>query len=367
MNNYGTKLQAYAVQEIMSEYGTVEIIDFKADLKWRVRYKPEKMLLQKYSDVKNASEKTISINLSNKRRNAIYSFDDKYVFAPACVGGKALREQATTYDAVVCGSDQIWNPVNLGSHTCMLEFVPDSVRRISLAPSFGIESVPNELKHTYQDRLKHIEYLSVREKSGVDILKNLGREDVFWCLDPTLLLKEEKWHSLAAESKKSYDEPYIFCYFLGNNPVPREVARKLREVTGAKVVNIPHFKSFVDADDGLANYDLYDATPQDFVNLIRNASFVCTDSFHGTAFSLIFEREVFSCERHQSTDIASTNGRLYSILSLLGIPERMVTDCNQVDKLLASQINYVELKSILDHKRNEAKEFLDNAIGGTRR
>lgn len=367
VNNYGTKLQAYAMQELMNKFGTVEIIRYKANFTEKLIHKPEKAFMMHYRDVKPSSEEVLNFELSAKRKKSIASFDDKFIYSPICKGRNELKDQATGYDAIVCGSDQIWNPVNLASHIFMLEFVPDNVRRIALAPSFGIESIPFALRRTYASRLKHIEYLSVREKSGVEILKNLGRDDAFWCLDPTLLVEKYKWDKIAEEATIHYDEPYVFCYFIGNNPFSREVAGRVREITGCKLVNIPHFKSYVKDDEGLADYDLYDVTPQDFVGLIRNARYVCTDSFHGTTFSLIFERELFCTERHHSGDAASTNGRLYSILSLVDLSERMIRESSIVEKLLNCPIEYKKVNVILKEKRSVSYSFIKDALERERR
>lgn len=368
VQNYGTKLQAYAVQEIIGQYEEVEIIQFRPNFLERVKRKIEKKFYIKvYNDTKGITDQgNVPEEYLKKRVNAISSFDAKLKIVPQIYGFGNLKEYAKQYSAVVCGSDQIWNPVNLPEHIFMLEFVPDDVRRVAFAPSFGLSEIPDKLKTDYTRRLKHIEYLSVREETGVHILKDLGFNNVFWSLDPTLILSEDKWYELADKSEKKIREPYIFCYFLGSHALGREIAKKIRKQTGYKVVNLPHFKGYVEADRNFADIDLYDVTPQDFISLIRDASYVCTDSFHGTAFSIIFEKEVICCERHQNNDEGSTNDRIYSILKVIGQEIRLVKNVEQTDLLIKTHIDYKKVKEIVNRNRKEANAFLTQALKGAR-
>lgn len=368
VQNYGTKLQAYAVQEIMADFDEVEIINFRPNFIERVRRKIEKKLQgNRYVDSKsNGVVGTISEDKLVERNKAISSFDTKLKIIPQIYGFKHLKEKASTYNAVVCGSDQIWNPVNLSEHVFMMEFVPKAVRRVAFAPSFGIPKIPDQLKKEYRKRLRNIEYMSVREKSGCNIVQDLGFNNVFWSLDPTLILDEKKWTELADENKINISEPYIFCYFLGSHDLGRNMAKKIREETGMKIVNLPHFKGFIKADEDFADFNLYNVAPQDFIGLIKGASYVCTDSFHGTAFSIIFEKQFLCCERHQATDQASTNDRIYSILQLISQTERMIKDDNHVDKALKKEIDYIPVKIRLNENRKKSREFLENALKGER-
>lgn len=368
VQNYGTKLQAYAVQEVIGQYGDVEIIRFRPNFPERVRRKMErKLYTKKYNDTKGIrAQGNITEEQLNKREQAVAAFDKKLKLVPQIYGFRNLKKKVEQYNAIVCGSDQIWNPVNLPEHIFMLEFVPDSVRRVAFAPSFGLPEIPDKLKSDYAKRLKHIEYLSVREETGVRILNDLGFQNVFWCLDPTLVLNEAKWHELANESKIKIKEPYVFCYFLGAHTLGREIARTISKAAGCKIVNLPHFKGYVEADQNFADYDLYDVAPQDFISLIRDAAYVCTDSFHGTSFSVIFEKEVICCERHQNSDVGNTNDRIYSILKLIGEEARLAKDVDQVETLIGNRINYKKVKRILNGNREKVNDFLTQALRGDR-
>ncbi|MGN1124805.1 MAG: polysaccharide pyruvyl transferase family protein [Candidatus Gastranaerophilaceae bacterium] len=369
VQNYGTKLQAYAVQEIISEFDDVEIINFRPNLPERVKRKIEKKLQgNRYADIKGMEDfGIVSEEKLLERKNAINSFDVKLKIMPQIYGFKKLKLTSQKYSAVVCGSDQIWNPVNLPEHVFMLEFVPKKVRRVAFAPSFGISEIPNELKSEYKKRLRNIEYMSVREETGCRIVSELGFNDVTWSLDPTLVLDENKWYELANENKINIQEKYIFCYFLGSHALGRKIAREIKRITGFKIVNVPHFKGFVKEDENFADFDFYDVAPQDFIGLIKNAAYVCTDSFHGTAFSIIFQKQFLCCERHQTKDTGNTNDRIYSILKLIGQEKRLITGDNKVKETISKNINYTDVKNIINKNRIEVKKFLTQALKGARK
>lgn len=365
VNNYGTKLQAYAVQEIVSEFDDTEIITYQPDFWGKVLHKSENIRMKKYADVQAANSQTerLSPQLKNKRNHAIKAFDTKLRIAPTVTGMSALKKQSAKYSAVVCGSDQIWHPVNLPGHIYMLEFVADNVKRVAFSPSFGIGRIPQELFHAYQHRFRHIQYLSVREKSGQNMLKELGYPNAVWTLDPTLVLQENKWMDLADEGAEIVPaEPYIFCYFLGTHEFGRQMAKRLQQKIGFKIVTLPHFKTYTPADEDFADIHLYDVSVQQFVALIKNAAMVCTDSFHGTAFSVLFERDVYCCERHKSADGASTNSRLHSILQLLSMEGRMLSSLGEVETVLQQPVDYPAVLSCLNEKRKETEEFLVHAL-----
>ena len=365
VNNYGTKLQAYAVQEIVSEFDDTEIITYQPDFWGKVLHKSENIRMKKYADAKqdNGLSERLPTHLKEKRNDAIKAFDTKLRIAPTVTGMSALKKQAIKYSAVVCGSDQIWHPVNLPGHIYMLEFVPENVKRIAFSPSFGIGQIPKELFRTYQHRFWHIQHLSVREKSGQNMLQKLGYPNAVWTLDPTRVLRENKWMALAAEGAEIVPtEPYIFCYFLGTHTFGREMARRLQQKTGYKIVTLPHFKMYTLADKNFADIDLYNVSVQQFVALIKNSAMVCTDSFHGTAFSVLFERDVYCCERHKSADGASTNSRLHSILQLLSMEGRMLSSLGEVETVLQQPVDYPAVLSCLNEKRKETEEFLVHAL-----
>lgn len=363
--NYGTKLQAYAVQEIFEKYGETEIIEYAPGLKEKLRRKPERILMRRFADVIPVSETGyIQQELLDVRKEAIHSFN-QYLNIPKqpTIGIHALREQSKQYDAVICGSDQIWNPVNLSSGIYMLEFVPKGVKRVAFSPSFGVSSIPHILRGVYKRRLKHIQAFSVREESGCEILKDLGFRSS-WTLDPTLVLSVDEWATLASKNQRSIPkQPYILCYFLGTHVLGRQMAKRISKETGLPVVTLPHFKTYTPADVNFADVELYDVTVPQFIALIQNASVIFTDSFHGSAFSMLFEKEFFCFERHPSTNNANTNDRVLSLLRLFQLEDRLVHTEQDLLSAKTKKTDYAMVKKILTKKREETIHFIETAIG----
>ena len=118
-----------------------------------------------------------------------------------------------------------------------------------------------------------------------------------------------------------YNEPYIFCYFLGNNPPHRKFVKRLSEKTGYKIVALIHLDEYVKSDENFADISPFDVDPSDFLNLIKNASFVCTDSFHCSVFSMLYKRIFFTFRRYSRQTKSSTNTRLDTLFSLAGITD----------------------------------------------
>lgn len=369
VSNYGTKLQAYAVQEcIRSLANDVEIIDFRFS---RIRRTPINIIkkafyntiAQKYRDVKNA--KVYPDYIKEKvldRKNAIDDFDSHYVLSNAILGLEGIAAIKDKYEIVFCGSDQIWNPVNIGGEIYLLEWVGKSTKKASFAASFGIETLPRILKVKYKKELKKFDHISVREDSGLSILQSLGITDGKLILDPTLIVDSKRWYCLSEESDIHISEKYIFCYFLGDKQCSRDVAERIQKLTGYTIVNLPHFKGFVSSDENFGNKDLYEVTVQDFLKLIRGAEIICTDSFHATAFSVIFNKMFVVCERHGSNTNGSTNGRLKSFLNMISCNDRLCENVEEVETVISSPPQYEFINEILDDKRKESIEFLKETL-----
>lgn len=367
--NYGTKLQAFAVQEVIRNYGDVEVIDYSPSLTSRLIHKPESLHNMRYMD-QQPHKKSLELdnNTLTQRNQALESFDSLYIKSPSIVGKSRLTSYAAKhYGSVVCGSDQIWNPVNLARHVFMLEFVPKHMRKVAFSPSFGLQRIPPSLEATYRRRLKNIDFLSVREESGVNILRDLGFNEVTWTLDPTLVLDSAFWGNLASPpSSFPYDtnEPFLFCYFLGVRKIERETALRIAQQKKLRIVTLPHFKGHVQWDEQFGDCRLFNVTPQNFVWLIQNASAVCTDSFHGCAFSLQFERELYCVRRHSSTDIGTTNERVTSLLSEFDLTQRIIEDGQDVKEVVNASSNYSQAQARLLNQRSVTRSFLSRALGG---
>lgn len=270
-----------------------------------------------------------------------------------------LCKNSLNYDAVIVGSDQLWTPLSLYSNFYNLMFVDDSVRKISYATSFGVSKIPKfQYKATafFLDRFYRI---SVREASGKRIVDTLSKNKAKIVVDPTMLLTPEEWRHKISVSNVKVNGKYIFCYFLGKNHEARAAANKLKQKTGLKIIAIRHMDEYVKYDEKFGDYAPYDVNPNDFVNLISKAEYVCTDSFHCSVFSILFKRKFMTFYRFNSSSKSSRNTRIDNLLSLFNIQERLYQ--GNID-LIFNEINYHEVHNRLDLLRKDSFGFLAESL-----
>lgn len=231
-------------------------------------------------------------------------------------------------DCFIAGSDQIWNTKLWMHRSAFLDFCRDR-KRISYATSIGTEQVNPEYAEEISSLLSNFSRISVREESAATELASLtGRSDIEVCVDPVLLFDAGEWKSLLPEcgSAPQVSGRYCLCYLLGNRTeYDGQIERVTRETGIDKLV-------FVNIEGGFRSSNFPDAsffdsiTPDSFLNLIANAAFVCTDSFHGTLFSLIFQIPFVEFTRFDSHDSQSQNSRLTCLLHRYGLEDRFYSD-----------------------------------------
>lgn len=373
-HNYGSMLQAYATQKILDDMGienqTINIdnnIDFSRGKK---KYYLSQVLnfnfiKTKFGMVKLKIDKKFNKDLGyniSVRDKKYEQFKEKFRLTEPYSTYKELTKVCKdNYRSVLVGSDQLWLPVNVVADYYTLNFVPEGVDRVSFSTSFGISSVPEKYKEAYKEFLKKIDYLSVREDAGKKIIENLtGKEAALVC-DPTLLFNKEEWMIIQQEERFIKDK-YIFCYFLGDNIEHRKFAERLREKTGYKIVSLNHCDEYVKYSDIFADEKPYNVGPAEFLNLIRNAEYVCTDSFHGTVFSLINNVKFFTFRRYSNTSKISTNSRIDSLLDIVKLKDRLLVGNEDIDNQLEKIIDFNNVNIILEKFRNESKDFLSTAL-----
>lgn len=373
-HNYGSMLQAYATQKVLDNMGLenetfniTENIDFK---KGKSKYYKSqvfdfKFIKSKFGMIKLKIDKKIHRKLGNNiatRDKKYEEFKKEYRLTKPQLTYAELRENAKNYSSIIVGSDQLWLPVNVVADYYTLNWVPDDINKISYATSFGISEIPSKYKEKYQKFLTRINYISVREDKGCKIVKELtGRKAKLVC-DPTMLLSKDEWLEVQ-EKEPIIKEKYIFCYFLGKNIEHRKFAERLKEKTGYKIVSLNHADEYVKYSDKFADITPYDVGPKEFLNLIKNAQYVCTDSFHGTVFSLINNIEFFTFERYKNKNSkVSTNSRIYSLLGLMNLEKRLLKGNEDIEEILKNKVDFREVNEKLEKFREESKEFLKEAL-----
>ena len=265
------------------------------------------------------------------------------------------------YSDVIVGSDQLWLPINVVSDYYTLNWVPDPINKISYATSFGISEIPNKYKDKYSFFLKRINHLSVREQSGVKICKDIADLDAKLVCDPTLLLSKEEWEEIAVKGRIIKDK-YILCYFLGNSIEYRKFAERLKKKTGFLIVSLNHIDEFVKYSDTYCDIAPYDVGPSEWINLIKNAEFVLTDSFHGTVFSIINNKKFFTFRRYAANSKVSTNTRINSLLHIFGLDDRLLNGDEPISEVINKKIDYQKVNIIYSKFSEDSKQFLLNSL-----
>ncbi|MCD7835257.1 MAG: polysaccharide pyruvyl transferase family protein [Lachnospiraceae bacterium] len=376
-HNYGSMLQAYATQMALDKLGyeneTIDISGFNGEIKkakmlyFAKASLTSDILLSKLGMAKTVLMRKFSKNEytsnSHIRAEKFDTFSKKYFrLSPAYNSKAELGSKCEeNYSAVLVGSDQLWLPGNIAADYYTLNFVPKSVNTIAYATSFGQISLPKDSAKKAKIFLRNIKHIGVREESGQKLVKELVDRDVPVVCDPTLLFTGDEW--MAIQKKEPIVmEKYIFCYFLGNNPPHRKFAKSLKEKTGCKIVALTHLDEFVKSDERYADETPYDIDPSDFLNLIRNAEYVCTDSFHCSVFSILYRKPFFTFRRYARKTRSSTNSRLDTLFNLVGISGRIMNGDENIEKCLSMKIDFDAAHKKLENVRSDSYVYLVNAL-----
>lgn len=360
INNYGTMLQAYALQHIIENLNcNVEIINYALkdkDLNYFQKVKKYFILF-----LKNPSGVVrIVYNFLNKKKikaqnDRFYEFYKEYIkLSDYCASLNDLEKLEDTYDIYMVGSDQTWNPyLEISSDANYLSFVKKGRIKASYAPSIGVSYISEEKKEYMKKYLQDFDFLSCRDLRGKEILEDMLERKVKLVVDPTLLLEKEQWMQKA--KKIETPKEYILCYSLGSNDNCRNWADKL-----GKKRNIPVLHIYTNARSTMNNRNtIYNVGPLEFIYLINNAKYVCTDSFHATIFSINLQTQFFSFCKHRDVE-GSENQRLKDILTEFDLKERLILDVNK-DKRL-KDIEFREVIQKLKIKRKDSLEYLKNIL-----
>lgn len=372
--NYGSMLQAYATQAVLDKMGikneTINIEKNKDFKKGKRKYYLKEItnipfIKAKFGMVKLKIYKRIYKKLGENiaiRNKKYEEFKENFWLSSSTKTYKELTEKAEEYSNIIVGSDQLWLPVNVVADYYTLNWVPNNINKISLATSFGVSKVPKKYKKLYKYFLNRIDKISVREELGVKLVRDLAWKEAKLICDPTMLLTKEEWEEIGTKERIIKDK-YILCYFLGKNKDHRKFAEKLKQRTGYKIVSLNHADEYVRYSDKFADIIPYDIGPKEWLNLIKNADYACTDSFHGTIFSLIYNISFFTFERYNEKKATiSTNSRIYSLLNQFNLTERLLTGKEDIEDVMERKIDFSKINDKLYTLRSDAQKFLKSSI-----
>ena len=373
-NNFGSMLQIFATQKAIKDVGwDYKIIryDKRTILFYLTNitrlFNPYFMLSKLESFEKKRKLKHYpDVEKGNQIRNeCIADYRKKYIGPYSAVyrGYKNLVNGTEKYDAMIVGSDQLWTPAGIKSKFYNLLFVPDNINKVSFATSFGVSKTPASQRRMTARYLKRIDHISVREIRGAEIVKELTGREVTVALDPTLLFTEKDW-GRDFPVKRILDEPYILAYFLGGNEAHRDAVEQLKNATGLKIVTIPFMDMFAERDLSFGDIRLFEVGPVEFLNLIRGANYICTDSFHGSVFSILHHKQFITFNRTRNEDKQTRNSRIDSLFGLLSLENRRYENTNDIRNAIDEPIDYQRVDEKLEALRQETLSFLNSALNG---
>ena len=309
-DNFGNRLQNYAVQETFKKYDIeVETISNQLGI-YGINH------MKKI--IKNTIKRFMFFVPKYARLNNFMKFNKKNIkYSKYYIDKDHIPESLSTqYDYYITGSDQVWNPNFSGrSDIDFLTFAPKE-KRNAFSASFGISEIPENVRERYKKNLEEMNFISVREDRAKEMIEELtGRKDIEVLVDPTMLLTSEEWDKIAKE----------------NN---------------CEIINL------MDSND-----PLYVSGPSEFLYLIKNAFLVCTDSFHGVVFSIIYNTPFVIFDRKDNNK--NMNSRLDTLLNKFNLQYRKFN--GKIEKEIFES-DYKATLKILESEQDKSKKFIEKII-----
>lgn len=375
--NYGAQLQCYALYKFLKDMGhDVEIIDllrpYHKDFNNNTKYKPfQSISWQKrlYRWIKSKVKWLISNKYRKHLKNEhLFSlkysseyiqlnekfarFESRMKYSETYHSLEELNTNTPYYDAYLTGSDQLWNPTQpYCVEPYFLTFVRNGSIKMSYATSVGLADLPNPIKNQYKEWLKSFKWISVREQSAVSILRGIGLTNVERHIDPTFLVKAEEWMQMAI---KPEIDNYLFYFSISQNPHKLLSALKLAKQNNLKLVyRKKTYKQELNDTNALG---LIDISPEEWLGLILYSNYVITDSFHGTAFSIIFRKNFNSFILNGS----KRGSRIVDLLELLGLNNRLCN--NDFSHFQMTQVDYKGVCEVIQSEANKTNEYFTRII-----
>lgn len=374
INNYGSILQAYALEEYFNAKGiecdTISVEGLKPYLAAQKKQyyfrniRKAGLIFSKLPMLYLKILQKINYrNLGQMHSERVRKFDEFRknfnLSNESAVSLKQLTSLSLMYDMIVVGSDQLWRPDNIFPEYYTLSWVPDNIPKVSYATSFGVAELDRGCKSKARAFLNRLSAISVRESSGSHLVKELTGESPYVVCDPVFLLTKKQW-SMLADVSPCPNQKYIFVYFLGEERECRKFTEKLSAVTGLPVLGVIHNDAYIASDERI-DYPIGSCSPNEFLGLISNAEYVCTDSFHAVAFSTIFNKNFFAFNRFKSKK-HGTNSRIESFLRMTGLESRLIVNRSKTYNIVLNDIDYEKVNNKILSFINKSCDFTEKEI-----
>jgi hypothetical protein len=348
VSNYGAVLQAFALKEAVKDFGDVKIIDF---------------------DNKHVSKSLKHIRFGTSLHSILGMGKDLCRLLPRIKVIKKFNSFLTdnmeltpfesksleSFDVLISGSDQIWNPRCISPSLkflseYFLDFGNESQRKISYASSCGSYEFSSKELLVLKEYLEKYQYLGVRELKTSVMLTDLLDTEVQHVVDPTLLLTKEDWLIKLGDNNFRKEE-YILVYVIKKTELLKNTIKYIKSALDLKVILVEQGLYF----DNIIDEHIRDAGPEDFISLINNAKYIITDSFHGTTFSVIFNKPFVSVSPGANVN------RISSLLEKIGLKDRIIHNSNNINELILD-CDFKLANKALNEERIKSKNYLTKAL-----
>lgn len=348
--NYGAALQAYALQTVLEGAGhDVTILDYSCP------YLDERQYAQKDTGLKNklrrAAIRMVVGRSLMRKADAFRRFDSQFLNIGMPCDRASIQTVAREFDALVVGSDQVWNLSMTGHDTGYLfDFDAGYTKKVSYAASLGQDNIAEDDLATISRLISVFDNVSVREQSAVEKLRAASPGTSIECvLDPTLILPKDEWDPIL-ESVPVPTDPYIFVYSLGELEALGKAARAVAQAKGLSIIcQSPGPRGIPGAKN------VHDLGPREFLALLKGAEYVIGSSFHGVCLSVVFEKQF-------GFVLSSSNGRnsrLIDLADMLGVSDRTIDGEEMVP---LEPIDYSMVWGRLARAREESMRFIERAL-----
>ncbi len=349
--NYGSGLQAFALQQLLKNIGyKVEIINYRKNANNGIKSRCKKI-------VKTILHNTIghfSRNIYNITAQGAANYQKKYLQQTRLITTpEELTKIAEKFRCIVYGSDQIWAP-NVYNPIYMGAYIPENTRKISYAASIGLNNIPDNLVETYKKNLSTYYAIAIRETEGKELLKQKCGLEAQVVLDPTLMIEAPIYRKMLKPVKGIKGE-YVFCYFLNKD---HQYRQKVEEY--ARKNNLQIIGASDNPQDAEWLFKLSNIGADQFLWLIHNAHTVFTDSYHGSIFSLLFHKELWTFVRFEENDPICQNSRIRQLQNNFNLGHRIISSKHNIDNSKPIDYNYFEEQ--LAKLRAESLKYITNAL-----
>lgn len=368
--NYGAVLQSFALQKYLEEGGVeTEIVDLIRDKSGNQSKDKSYLIIFLRKYIKKINQfrhyiinsyhfKDFGLKLLKRKNLKFLDFNKKKLtFTNNKYDNTNLIILNELFDAFLCGSDQIWNSsFEFDISPYLLGFVDDRKKKISLSASVGVDYIGDYYKNKFKKNIGRFNSISVREEQSKELISKYTDKDIDVLFDPVFLYNKKEWAQILDLESKINKKKYILCYSLGADDLQSiKIAKqilKLNEYEKIEIVKIGRHRNDLYYSDLNINWDV---GPIDFINLLINAEFVVTNSFHGTAFSINFEKQFFSILNPDN----DRNSRILNLLEKVQLKNRILYNESEVT---SKKIDYKIVNTFVEKERSQLKYFVTKHV-----